>query len=72
MSFPYLFHDVNFQKIPNAFKLFVMEFKLFGKENHSFTLAVTLASSLKKKKSVSFMHILQENCAVPSLDRILR
>lgn len=36
MSFSYLFHDVNFQKIPNAFKLFVKEFKFVGKENHCF------------------------------------
>lgn len=72
MSFPYSFHDINFQKIPNAFKLFVKEFKLVVKENYSFTLAVTLASSLKKKKSVFFTHILQEICAAPLLDRILR
>lgn len=63
MSFPYLFHDVNFQKIPNAFKLFVMEFKLFGKENHSFTLAVTLASSLKKKKiCIFYAYIARKLC----------
>lgn len=69
MSFPYRFHDVNFQKIPNAFKLFVKEFKFVGKENHSFSLASSLQK--KKKKSV-FLYTLQENGAVPSLDRILR
>lgn len=51
MSFPYRFHDVNFQKIPNAFKLFVKEFKFVGKENHSFSLASSLQ---KKKKNLYF------------------